>query len=335
LPAVAINGQKGINTDNDTNKENRYREIGMIDPTANAFLAANPGFHLNKMSDSDFYIGFTKTLGIDYFPYGEYYCTKEVTKGQLGKQQCGRCLDGYGLHCLDHPGLRATPHARYLHVFRTMIQQLAPDCHVSSNEPHYSDYLQRRGPTKSQLLKAALNIPENEIDFIDPATESQTKYRSDILIQGGSLCHSKPILIDITIVHPTANYIKKYDKPGSAASQAEELKLSKLKKQFITEGQTNAEIIMFGIETYGAIGPNGRKFLRRLCEGKDPIVLQRLYQTLSVAAHQATGWQVRRIAHFMASKSRVGVTPYGVPPKASSPHTLQLSALNSSQRGQG
>ena len=100
-----------------------------------------------------------------------------------------------------------------------------------------------------------------------------------------TLGSSPTVIIDVTYASPVADHIKEEYKPELAADCDVAIKRAKYKSKFDVDDNSKAKLILFGVETSGALEYQARHFCKNLAELKQTdnfTEIKQIYERLSV-----------------------------------------------------
>jgi hypothetical protein len=245
------------------------------------FLSANPAFGPNNMNNAVFnYSFYTRNL----LPImgSRKYCI------------CGEEMDCLGQHSLVcqvssiRSKIRNPAHAKLSRGLKALLaqRQKCVGYSLANGEPMITDYFETNLETNEEDNQNSSSIQINE-NFM----QNITNKRADIALLYGD----KTQLIDVTFTATNIQGITEYE-VGKAASIGYTRKLHSYRKHFKTENVDIAELIIFSVETSGAIHPKSKDFLREIVahtEAPDKE-LGRIMQTLSVQIQTARAEQIHK-----------------------------------------
>jgi hypothetical protein len=264
----------GVAQQNQDIKEIVIQHRANKDKICSAFLTANPGDYLCKMSNAAFQIAVQKRL---------------LLRINGSKKYC-LCAQSVGTH-LHHAFKCGNM------VVRNQIR--------NTLHKEFKDKLVEILKNQINLTSLPLRIPLAEPmleDFYDlkprSAISNDMKLRADIEVQ--NFAEQRSHIIDVTFTESTIRlYPNGYNVPGDAAKHGEVEKL----KQYLHWDLQNSEhkFWVFNVETFGVLGATAKELLKSFISdnGVNRYEELKLYQRLSVALHTCLSKATAYIHKFL------------------------------------
>ena len=264
--------------------------VGRDSPIANAHMSAHPVYRDNQFTDDEFTEVFGMVLNVPYIEPHAAYCRECSSRDYVDP------YGGHGFHCSKIHGERGEMHTGVKETLLNAIHRLRPGTNTfRDREPN--------------LLACGYY----NTDVRNPKCRGDIRIKNDKFIKDGG-----ELIIDVSTAHNCANYIKDYEKAGVAADKREIDKIEEYSRSLIDFKKNipgRPPVLMFTVETSGALGTQAKKFCQLLCDPSSvdySLKLQYLYQSLSVSivrsrVHQMVAFN----KHF--SNQPPQQPPYGRP----------------------
>jgi hypothetical protein len=286
-------GLNGFDQVSVSNKAIRFQGIANADKTVSAFLYANPVIPHLQMSNEAFNISI---------------CTRLLLKitGSRKFCICGMPTDTLANHALICPAntirnkLRNSAHAGLCKGVKAAIGECikGTDLKMMEGEPSAKDFFE----TKADAVRNPKKNGSKNQHTVD------RRFDAAVIDSKGEL---RTLVIDNTIACPLANYFKKYNEAGDAASKAQEYKVSKYKKNFHIEKKLLGDFHFFAVETNGAMAESTRKLCKLYAKiSLEPVMqvsvaILKIYQRISVVMHGLRAQQVIDTIKFFSVDSEL------------------------------
>ncbi len=155
--------------------------------------------------------------------------------------------------------------------------------------------IKRHDSIRDVIYEFALELPPDKVAATkEPMALPGTQDRADILFVFSGV---EKNYLDVRITHPTCkSYLRTAQQQLGAAKKAEQEK----RRSYRAKGVPDNEIVPFVVESYGALGPDALKFIKKLASHHPhpSSWASRLYKAISVALQKGNAlmiadWRMR------------------------------------------